>query len=105
MFIDIFKWIREIEITYEDLIENSRRENTAETQLLKENEEKKKKIILRKKKEFISSILINLSEEIQGAIIKFEKKTDDLIKKIEKEFQNNKVNRVNILLEKMGYDF
>ncbi|MHA1489618.1 MAG: hypothetical protein ACTSRI_08185 [Promethearchaeota archaeon] len=102
---NIFKWIKEIEKTYEGLIENSRRESSAEIQLLKENEEKERKKILREKKDFISSILINLSEEIQGDIIKFEKKNDDLIKKIEKDFQNNKVKLVNLLLEKMGYDF
>ena len=102
---DLFKSLKEIETLYENLIENAKKERLDQIELLENEQKKNLEEIIKKKMEFVNSVLNDLSEEVKNYIINFEKKNNEIIKKIELNYKKNKSELTQSIIEKLGYDF
>jgi hypothetical protein len=101
---DIFKWVQDIENVYDDLIEKAKKENLEELNDFRKNQEENMEELLSKKQDVLSLAFKNLSIEVNKEIEKFDKKLEELIKNIEKEFQKNKDLIKKSILQKIGFD-
>lgn len=102
---EIFKWVKDIEMVYDDLIEKAKNENLEELREFRENQEGIMEDLLSKKQEILSLAFKNLSIDVNKEIENFDKKLEGLIKKIEKNYQKNKDLIKKSILEKLGFDF
>ena len=102
---NLFKSLKEIETLYENLIENAKKESLDQIELLENEQKKNLEEIIKKKMEFVNSVLNDLSEEVKTYIINFEKKNNEIIKKIDRNYKKNKSKLTQSIIEKLGYDF
>jgi len=102
---EIFKWVKDIEKVYSDLIEIAKKENLEELVQFRADQEKTLESLLSKKQEILSLAFKNLSLEVNEEIENFDKKLESSIKKIEKNYQKNKDLIKKSILEKLGFDF
>jgi len=102
---DIFKWVKDIEQLYEDLIETTKKENFVEIQNLRNQKENQLDKTLAEKQKFMSSALKILSEEINNEIKILEQNLDVAIKNVEIDFQKKRASLEKSIIEKFGFDF
>ena len=102
---EIFKWVKDIEKVYDDLIEKAKNENLEELREFRENQEGIMEELLSKKQEILSLAFKNLSIEVNKEIENFDKKLEKLIKNIEKNYQKNKDLIKKSVLQQIGFDF
>ena len=102
---EIFKWVKDIEKVYDDLIEKAKNENLEELREFRGNQEGIMEELLSKKQEILSLAFKNLSLEVNEEIENFDKELEGSIKKIEKNYQKNKDMIKKSILEKLGFDF
>lgn len=102
---EIFKWVKDIEKVYSDLIEIAKKENLEELVQFRADQEKTLESLLSKKQEILSLAFKNLSLEVNEEIENFDKKLEGSIKKIEKNYQKNKDLIKKSILDKLGFDF
>lgn len=101
----IFKWVEEIENIYEDLIENAKKESLDDIEKLKVLIEKDIEKKNHNNQEIINSALATLSKEVNEKSSKFGDSISKLCSKIEKNFYENKEGLMNLIFEKLGFDF
>ena len=102
---ELFKWLKEIEQVYEELIENAKKESLDQIQLLEEQQKRNLEILLKEKKEFVNSTLTDLSNEVKNSLDNLKIKNSEIIKKIELNYKKNKNKLIQSIIEKLGYDF
>ncbi len=102
---EIFKWVKDIEKVYDDLIEKAKKESLEELKEFRENQEKIMEDLLSKKHEILSLAFKNLSIEVNKEIVNFDKRLDESINNIEKNYQKNKDLIKKSILQKFGFDF
>ncbi|MFX0104223.1 MAG: hypothetical protein ACFE75_01875 [Candidatus Hodarchaeota archaeon] len=102
---DIFKWIKDIEKVYEELINNAKSVNLNDIEEFREIQRKEFEDYIRKKNDLVRNALVTLSEDVDSEIIIFREKMDIAIKKIEKEFQNSTQNLNKLIISEAGLDF
>jgi len=102
---DIFKWIKDIEQVYDDLINNAKDVNLNDIEQFREEQRKEFENFLSKKNELVNFALIKLSKDVDSEIKIFTDDMDKAIKKIEKEFQKNIQNLQNLIITEAGLDF
>lgn len=102
---EIFKWVKDIEQLYEDLIDKTKEENFAESQNLKNQQENLIEKTLAENQKFMSLALKRLSEEVDNEIKILEQNLDVAIKNIEINYQKNRKNLDKLIIEKLGFDF
>jgi len=102
---ELFKWLKEIEQVYEELIENAKKESLVQIQLLEEQQKKDLEILLKEKKGFVNSTLTDLSNEVNNYLDNLKIKNSEIIKKIELNYKKNKDKLIQSIKEKLGYDF
>ena len=102
---DLFKWVKDLEDLYENLLEKTKNENLEEIQNFKE---KRQKIIdnsIANKQKFVSMALKTLSDDINNEIQKLRQDLDKVINKIVTEFLKDRKNLEKSVIEKLGFDF
>ena len=52
---ELFKWLKEIELLYENLIENAKKESLDQIELLEEEQKSSVEEIIKNKKKFVNS--------------------------------------------------
>ncbi len=102
---ELFKWVKDIEHVYEDLIEKTKEENFAEIQNLKNQQENLIEKTLAENQKFMSLALKSLSEEVDNEIKILEQNLDVAIKNIEINYQKNLKNLHKLIIEKLRFDF
>lgn len=102
---DIFKWVKDIEKVHEDLIENTKKENFAEIQNLKNQQENLIEKTSIENQKFMSLALKTLSEEVDNEIKIIGQNLDVAIKNLEKNYQKNRKNLEKLIIEKLRFDF
>lgn len=102
---DLFNWLSDIEKIYVNLINEAKEESLAEIQSLIDKEKKNVETILKKKQESVDLVLKSFSKEIKDYLENFEKIDNDNIKKIKVTYQNENNKLIEIILERLGYDF
>lgn len=102
---EIFKWVKELEKVYEDLIEEAQKESLNEIQTLRDEQEKILNESLQKKQDFINLAIKSLLEEVNKEIGGFKKNLENKLKEIEIHYEKTKENTINILTNKLGLDF
>ncbi|MFX1322839.1 MAG: hypothetical protein ACFFAQ_14475 [Promethearchaeota archaeon] len=102
---ELFKWLKEIEQVYQELIENAKKESLVQIQLLEEQQKKDLEILLKEKKGFVNSTLTDLSNEVKNYLDNLKIKNSEIIKKIELNYKKNKDKLIQSIKEKLGYDF
>jgi len=101
----IFKWVEEIENIYENLIEDAKKESLNDIEKLKASIEKDMEKKIHNNQEIINSALKTLSKEVNEKSSKFGESISKLNSKIEKIFYENKEGLMNLIFEKLGFDF
>lgn len=101
----IFKWVEEIEGIYENLIENAKKESLEGIEKLKASLEKDMEKKNHNNQKIINSALLTLSKEVNEKSSKFGESISKLCSKIEKNFYENKEGLMNLIFEKLGFDF
>ena len=101
----IFKWVEEIEDIYENLIEDAKKESLNDIEKLKASLEKDMEKKNQNNQEIINSALKTLSKEVNEKALKFGESISKLNSKIGKNFYENKEELVNLIFEKLGFDF
>jgi hypothetical protein len=102
---DVFKWIRDIENVYEDLIDNAKTVNLNDIEEFRESQRKQFEDYLKKKNDLVRNALVTLSKDVDSEIQIFGDKIEKAIKKIEKEFQNSIQNLNKLIISEAGLDF
>ncbi|MFX1409365.1 MAG: hypothetical protein ACFFA6_03370 [Promethearchaeota archaeon] len=102
---ELFKWLKEIEQVYEELIENARKDSIDQIQFLEKQQERDLKKLLKEKKSFVNSTLSDLSNEVKDYLDNLKTKNSELIKKLELNYNKNKKKLIQSIIEKLGYDF
>ena len=102
---EIFKWVKDIEKIYDDLIENAKKENLEELREFRENQDKMMEDLLSKRQDVLSLAFKNLSIEVNKEIETFDKRLEESIKKIENNYQRNKGLIKKSVLHQIGFDF
>jgi hypothetical protein len=102
---DIFKWIKDIEKVYEELINNAKNVNLNDIEEFRESQRKEFEDYIRKKNDLVKFALITLSQDVDSEIKTFRDKMDIAIKRIEKEFQNSIQNLNELIISEAGLDF
>lgn len=101
----IFKWVEDIENIYENLIENAKKESLEDIERLKASLEKDMEKKIHNNQEIINSALKTLSKEVNEKSLKFGESISKLCSKIEKNYYENKEELMNLIFEKLGFDF
>jgi len=101
----IFNWVKDIEETYDELIEKAQNENKSELNKLKEQEETNLKETLDEKGNFIERVLNELKQDLNFRISNFKQKIDKEIEKTEKDYKNNQDQIIKQVLSDIGVDF
>ena len=102
---DIFKWIRDIEKVYEELIETAKTVNLNDIEEFRESQRMKFEDYVKKKNDLVRNAIITLSQDVDTEIKIFGEKIDIAIKNIEKEFQNNVQDLNKLIITEAGLDF
>ena len=102
---DIFKWIRDIENVYEELIETAKTVNLNDIEEFRESQRMKFEDYVKKKNDLVRNAIITLSQDVDSEIKIFGEKIDIAIKNIEKEFQNNVQDINKLIITEAGLDF
>jgi len=101
----IFNWVKDIEETYDELIEKAQKENKSELNNLKEQEETNLKQTLDKKRNFIERVLNELKQDIDFRISNFKQKINKEIEKTEKDYKSIQDQIIKQVLSDIGVDF
>ena len=102
---DLFKWVKDLEDIYENLLEKTKNENLEEIQNFKQ---KRQEIIddsIANKQKFVSMALKTLSDDVNNEIKILKQDLDKVIKKIVIEFLKDRKNLEKSVIEKLGFDF
>ncbi len=102
---DIFKWIKDIENVYEELINSAKNVNLNDIEQFREIQRKEFEDYLRKKNDLVNNALITLSKDVGSETKIFRDKMDIAIKKIEKQFQNSIQNLNKLIISEARLDF
>ncbi len=102
---EIFKWVKDIEQLYENLIEKTKEENFAEIQNLKNQQETLLEKNLAENQKFVSLALKSLSKDVDNEIKILEQNLEAAIKNLEINYQKNRKNLDKLIIEKLGFDF
>ncbi len=102
---DIFKWIKDIENVYEELINNAKNVNLNDIEEFRETQRKEFEEYVRKKNDLVKNALITLSIDTDLEINVFQDKIDKAIKNIEKEFQSSIQNLNKLIISEAGLEF
>jgi len=102
---EIFKWVKDIEKVYDDLIEEAKKENLEELNKFRKNQEETMEDLLAKKQDVLSLAFKNLSLEVNKEIEKFDKKLENLIENIKNDYHKNKDSIKKSILQKIGFEF
>lgn len=102
---DIFKWIKDVENVYEELINSAKNVNLNDIEQFREIQRKEFEDYLRKKNDLVNNALITLSKDVDSETKIFRDKMDTAIKKIEKQFQNSIQNLNKLIISEAGLDF
>ena len=82
---EIFKWVKDIERIYDNLIENAKKENLEELREFRENQEEIMEKLLSKRQEILSLAFKNLSIEVNKEIGNFDKRMEENKRRDEKK--------------------
>ncbi|MFX0021546.1 MAG: hypothetical protein ACFE9S_04420 [Candidatus Hermodarchaeota archaeon] len=102
---DIFKWIKEIENVYHELIDNAKTINLNDIEEFRENQRNKFEEYLKKKNDLVRNALVTLSQDVDSEIKVFNEKIDNALKNIEMNFQNNIQDLNKLIINELGLDF
>ncbi len=102
---EIFKWVQELEKIYNELMEKSEKTSNKELEDFKNNEEKQTQELIARKQNFSNDTFSALNVEVNKQINEFNNQIDDLFKKIEGLYQENKEELIKIIFSKMGLLF
>jgi hypothetical protein len=102
---EIFKWIKDIEKVYEELIDNAKTVNLNDIEEFRESQRKKFEDYLKEKNDLIRNALITLSQDVDSEINVFREKIDMALKNIEIEFENNIQDLNKLIITEAGLDF
>ncbi len=102
---DIFKWIKDIENVYDELINNAKTVNLNDIEEFRESQRKKFEDYVKKKNELVKNALTTLSQDVDSEINVFNKKIDKAIKNIENEFQKSVQGLNKLIIAEAGLDF
>lgn len=102
---DIFKWIKDIENVYEELINSAKNVNLNDIEQFREIQRNEFEDYLRKKNDLVNNALITLSKDVGSETKIFRDKMDIAIKKIEKQFQNSIQNLNKLIISEARLDF
>ncbi|MBN1215935.1 MAG: hypothetical protein JXA99_10915 [Candidatus Lokiarchaeota archaeon] len=102
---DIFSWIKDIEETYESLINKTDVEIENEIKELEIQEQNKMEAILNQKNKFLNDISERLKKDIHTEVLNFDQKMNQEIEKMNQEFSNNKNKIIKEILTELGFDF
>ena len=102
---EIFKWAKEVESIYANLIEKAKEQSILEIQNIREEQEKILEESIQKKQELIKSTFKELSTNVNEQIGTFESKLIHKVKLIEEQYLKNKEALINKTIKKLGFDF
>jgi len=102
---EIFKWVKDVEQVYDNLMEKTKKENLTELLNLKKKQENLIEETLAEKQKFVSLALKSLSEEVNNEIKILEQNLDVATKNIEINYQKNRQNLVKSIIEKLRFNF
>ena len=102
---EIFNWVKEIEDIYENLIDKSKKENLAEINDLRSIQEKFLDEKIKEKQEFVKSASNANAKDIDDANNLLKEDLKNILKKIEVNYQEKKEKLIQLIIEKLGFDF
>ena len=102
---EIFKWMKEIEEVYIELIEKAKKENLDDIEKLKNDQDNHVEKILLTKQELINSALKSLSEELEQKENDFKKKISQILKKNEINYEENKIQLISSVIKQLELEF
>lgn len=102
---DVFKWIKDIEDVYEDLINKAKDVNLKDIEDFRELQRKTFENFLSKKNELVNNAFFKLTSDVDSEIKMFRDKMNTAIKKIEHEFENNIQNLQKLIITEAELDF
>ncbi len=102
---DLFEWLKDIEIVYEDLINNAKEINLNDIEEFRDQYRKRLEFFIDEKNDLINNGLINLSIEVDKETKVFEEQMDDALKYIKKQFQKEIKSLHELIIEEVGLDF
>ena len=102
---DIFSWIKDIEETYESLINKTDIEIQNEIKELEIQEQNKTKLTLAKKQKFLDDISKKFKEDIEIEVLNFNQKMNQEIGKLNQNYNENKNRIFKEILIELGFNF
>lgn len=102
---EIFKWAEDIEKIYEELIEKGKSENLDEIQKIRTEQENLLEKTVDHFRDTVNIALKSLTTDLKREDQTILEKINNLKKKIEKKYLENKENLINLLIKDLGFDF
>lgn len=102
---DIFKWVKDLEDIYENLLEETKRGSLEEIREFRVIQEKNMEDLLSRKQDIVNLATKSLSVDVNEEIEDFEKRLNNSIKEIEVNFNKNKNSIKKSILKTLGLDF
>ncbi|MFX1356542.1 MAG: hypothetical protein ACFFA8_04585 [Promethearchaeota archaeon] len=102
---ELFKWLEEVERIYKELIDNAKKDKATQIEQLIKKEESQLKELIQKKDQYIKIVLDELSKDIEDHISTLKKKNKIELENIRNSYLNKKSKIIEIILDKMVYNF
>jgi hypothetical protein len=102
---EIFKWIKDIEKIYKDLINNAKSVNLKDIEEFRELQKREFENFLSQKNQLVNNNLLSLSKDAESEVKIFRDKIDVAISNIETKFQQDIQNLQNLIIKETGLDF
>jgi len=102
---EIFKLAKEIEKVYNDLIENTKKENLREIEKLKKKQEKDFELLSEQKQELINSTLKTLSDDLRQRTTRFKEAVSNILETTISTYEKEKENLINSIINELKLDF
>ena len=102
---EIFKWAKEIEKVYEDLINEAINERNTDINELENKEKEILNQLINAKLDFVSTVLNQLHQDVDNSVEDFNIKFEEIVNQIQTSYEQNKSKLTNTILEKIGLDF
>ena len=101
---EIFKWAKDIEKIYVELIEKTKKENLEEIQLFRIEQEGNLTESNKKRQSLVKDVLQNLSTDIEKEISLFKDKISTSVDTIVKNYEVAKPHIIEKVIQQLGLD-
>jgi len=101
---EIFKWAKDIEKIYIELIEKSKKDNLEEIQSFRAEQEQILADSIQERQNLVKSVLQTLSEDIEKEVSSFKEKVSKAIGNIVKKYEITKPQILEKAIQQLGLD-